>query len=406
MHVEASGSKSAAVCPRSASSAAGLLRRAPAVLAAALGALSPGMARAQFETFVDVTAPSGVAVADTGEVAAVVGEPNRLVRYSPDGAPVAVAPLSDDLARSRIALGRWESFQGAVILSPTGTLEIVPAAEGQDGTVFELANADDPLEVQAPDLDATGTSAPLTLAGARFDDIAIAPPLAAAQGAQSPLELFVAGATAGTGANGEGARPFLVRLRVDLATQQGEVTGIATTQGDASDPRSPSGVGLSYVLDENGAPSGTVVVTSLPSATHASDQGAGWTLVMVGAEFPEDDRPEAAPQWLQEEQRIISPGMGHDDQGNLYMIVSVGACEGSEGPGLRVSSATETLCAPLPATTAFGSADVGVWKAGDFIYVNDEEGNAIVAAAAPPNVTPPASPAAARGWFAPGTAAR
>jgi len=403
MHVEAPGSKSAAVCPRSASSPAGRRRPPPVLLAAAVaGALLPGIARAQFEPFAEVDGPSGVAVADTGDVAAVVGEPNRLVQFAPDGTPVTELPLPDELARSRIAVSSSESFQGGVLLSPTGRLEIVPAAEDEEGTAFELASADDPIEVEAPDLDAGGAGASLSLAGARFDDVAIAPPVAAAEGEPILLELFVAGATSGTGENAEGARPFLVRVRVDVAAKQAQILGVATSQGNASDPRSPSGVGVAFEEDDTGAVVEARAVTSIPTATHASDEGAGWTLVTVGSQFPEDARPEAAPQFAAEEQRIVSPGMTSDDAGNLYMIVAVGACEGSEGPGLRVVSPTETLCTELPATTAFGSADVGAARAGDPIYVNDEEGDAIVVSAAPPNVTPPvASRGEPRAWKAP-----
>lgn len=403
MRVEASGSKSAAVCPCSASSPAGRRRRAPLLLAAALaGALLPGIARAQFEPFVEVDGPSGVAVADTGDVAAVVGEPNSLVQFAPDGTRVTELPLPDELARSRIAVGRWESFQGGVLLSPSGRLEIVPAAEDEEGTAFDLASAEDPIEVDAPDLDAGGAGAPVSLAGARFDDVAVAPPIAPAEGEPVLLELFVAGATAGTGEDHAGARPFLVRLRVDLATKQARIIGVATSQGNASDPRSPSGVGVAFEEDDTGAVEEARAVTSIPTATHATDEGAGWTLVTVGSQFPEDTRPEAAPQYAAAEQRIVSPGMTSDDAGNLYMIVAVGACEGSEGPGLRVVSPADTLCSELPATTAFGSADVGVARAGDPIYVNDEEGDAIVTSPAPPNVTPPvASRAESEAWTAP-----
>lgn len=408
MLVEAPGPRSAAVCPRSAPSPAAGRRRPSPVLAAlaATVALAPGVGAAQFEPFVDVTAPSGVAVADTGDVAAVVGDPNSLVRFAPDATRLTEAPLPDELARSRIALS-WERFQGAVLLAPTGRLEVAPAAEGQEGTAFELASAEDPIEVEAPDLDAGGAGAPISLAGARFDDVAIGPPIEVAEGAPVRLELFVSGATAATGADGEGVRPFVVRLRVDVAAKQAEITGLATTQGNAADLRSPSGVGVAFERDDTGAVTDALVVTSVPTATHATDEGAGWTLVTVGAEYPEDTRPEVAPRFVAEDQRIVSPGMSSDDAGNLYMIVAVGACEGSEAPGLRVVSATETLCTELPETTAFGSADVGVARAGDPIYVNDEEGDAIVVSAAPPNVTPPvASRAEAKAWSAPAAALR
>jgi hypothetical protein len=402
MHVEALGSQPAAVFPRSASSPAGRRRPPPVLLATAVAAaLLPGAARAQFEPFAEVDGPSGVAVADTGDVAAVVGAPSSLVQFAPDGTRVAELPLPDELARSRIAVSLHESFRGGILLSPAGRLEIVPDADDVEGTAFELASAEDPIEVEAPDLDAAGAGAPVSLAGARFDDVAVAPPIAPAEGEPTLLELFVAGATAGTGDDHEGARPFLVRLRIDVAAKQAQIIGVATSQGDASDPRAPSGVGVAFEEDDTGAVAEALAVTSIPTATHATDEGAGWTLVTAGTAFPEDTRAEAAPQLVAEEQRIVSPGMTSDDAGNLYMIVSVGACEGSEGPGLRVVSPTETLCTTLPETTASGSADVGVARAGDPVYVNDEEGDAILVTAAPPNVTPPvASRSTSRAWTA------
>lgn len=374
--------------------------RAAAALAIAIAALAlPRAAAGQASRFADVPLPTGILVNDQGEVVVVSGEPATLIRFTADGARAAETPLEADRARSRLAWGTAMGFHGAVLLSPGGALEITPLGENApEGAVFQLA--EQPLTIEAPDLDAASAPATLQLQAARFDDVAVGPAVVPPGGGPAPLDLFVTGLTAMDDL-GNGGRPFLIRVRVDLVAKQAQLAGLATTQGPVIVPPFPSGVGLRHERGPDGAPTNVSVVTSFPSKTFAQGTDAGNVLVTVGAGFPEDTRPEAAPTWFQDhrgETKIYAAsGMGTDSAGNLYMVVAIGACAGSQGPGVVVYSPGDVKCAVLPETTASGGSDVGVGTAGEPLYVTDEPGNAVLRLDAPPNVTPPpaAGPAAA-----------
>jgi hypothetical protein len=384
--------------PASSAVSAGRRRRGAAVAAAVLAALAallvPRGAAGQVEKFVDAPGPTGLLVNDQGEVVAVTAQPPTLVRFGSDGARLAESPLPDDRARSRLAWGTPQGFHGAVMLSPAGALEITPLGDNApEGALFELGSSDGPVSVDAPDLDASSAPATIALQGARFDDVAIGP-MAAGTTAPTTLDLFVTGLTAGD-AQGNGARPFLIRVRADLSAHTAQLAGLATTQGPNLPPPFASGVGVRYTVGADGAITSPAVVASFPTKTFSRNGSTGDRLVTVGAGFPEDTRPEAAPAWFTDAKgqtvNYASSGMGTDSAGNLYMVVAVGACAGSPGPGVVLFSATDTRCAQLPDTTASGSSDVAAGKAGEPIYVSDEQGNQIVRIQPPPNVTPSAA---------------
>jgi hypothetical protein len=371
-----------------------------AIAFAALAAsLVPRHAAAQAEKFVDAPGPTGILVNDQGEVVAVTARPPTLVRFGVDGTRASESPLPDDRARSRLAWGTAQGFHGAVMLSPAGALEITPLGENApQGAVFELGGTQSPVSVEAPDLDASNAPATIALQGARFDDVAIGPVAAATP---NTLDLFVTGLTAGD-ASGAGARPFLVRVRADLAARQAQIAGLATTEGPNVPPPFASGVGLRYTVGADGAIVDPAVVASFPTKTFSNNGSTGDRLVTVAAGFPEDTRPEAAPAFFKNDKgdtvNFASSGMGTDSAGNLYMVVAVGACASAPGPGVVVFSATDVRCAQLPDTTASGSSDVAAGKAGEPIYVSDEQGNEILRIPPPPSVAP--VPAGAATWSA------
>jgi hypothetical protein len=357
-----------------------------ASLLAAAGGVRAQQPPAQATTFATLPAPTGILVGPEGEVVVVSDPPTgtTIVSFGPDGTRMGETPVEstppDRYARSRLARIERGPFLGAAQLTGAGILRVELEAV-EDAFEFDLATASG---LEALDLDAGGEPAQLSLAGARFDDVAVAPGLVTGQrpGTQPTFDVFVTGATA----PGAGARPFLLRVRVE-PPGTATVGAMVTTQGTVADPEHRSGVGTFILPSDAPAPERPIAVfAALPTRASAATPRALDTLIVVGAGWPEDTTA-VAPTIVTVEGTPVaftSQGMTNDQVGTLYAVVASDACAPDGGPGVvslrTVDADIVDACAPLPPAAGENGryVDVAAGDLGEPVYVTNERGGTVL----------------------------
>lgn len=344
-------------------------------------------------TFATLPAPSGILVNASGDVDVVSDPPGgtHVVKFHADGSQVSDSPLGstppDLYAHSRLAWIDRSSLEGVALLTHAGLLHV------------ELKSVADPIELdlskteplQAADLDAGGTPAQLTFAGAGFDDVAVAPalPQAVPPGAQPAFDAFVTGATAAR-PGGAASRPFLLRVHVDPEGNS-TVRAIATTQGAVADPAHRSGVGAFVAPSPNPPPPRppVLIFAALPTKASAATPNAVDTLVSVGENYPDDPSADAPKIVLNPQgtpATLTCRGMTNDRGGTLFMLAASDACSPGGGPGVVAvtvsggKTASQCIALPPPAgPTGAEYVDLATGKLGDPVYVTNEKGGVVLA---------------------------
>jgi hypothetical protein len=360
--------------------------RRVAVLASLVAVVPRSVPAQQATTFATLPAPTGILAGPEGAVVVVSDPPSgtTIVSFGPDGARLGETPVEstppDRFAHSRLAWIERGPFVGAAQLSGAGILRI-ELESVQNALEFDLATTSG---LEAPDLDAGGTPAQLSLAGARFDDVAVAPGLVTGQrpGTEPSFDVFVTGVTA----TAAGGRPFLLRVAV-RPPDTASVRAIVTTQGTVADPDHRSGVGTFFPPSDAPAPDRPVAVfAALPTRASAANANALDTLVVVGAGWPEDGSAVAPTIVMTDGTPVTftAQGMTNDRAGTLYAVAAADACAPGGGPGVlalrTVGADVVDECAPLPPAAGQDASyvDLAVRDLGDPAYVTNERGGVVL----------------------------